>query len=402
MPFQPESATWEAGVLQLETATPVQGGVGGASNAPLLHLSNRTAYLKQHVDALEAASASLAPLNSPAFTGSPTVPDVTTGDSSGKAANTKFVQNTVGGILTKNVAGSSNVTLTAAECGYAIIVLTGVLTGNINVIVPSGAGTSDKWIFYNATTGNFTITVKTAAGAGVLVNQSQSYVLYCDTVDVRAAGAANQSSFSTIKITATAGQTNLPALYTPGNVLVFKNGALLTPVDDFVAVSGNDIGLTVAAVAGDEFVIFAYSSFTTAGAVAKTGDTMLGALLLAAGSTAVTQASGDNTTNVATDEFVIAEIVNQFNKSGQQLLAATGYQKLPGGLLLQWGRQDAVGNADVTVTLPVAYPSGVFRTYATMSGGGVPVAVSSAALSASQISVRAESTANVNWFAIGN
>lgn len=298
MAFQPETATYDAGVLQLEATTPVQGGVGGAANAPLLNLSNRTAYLKQHVDSLETAFTGLAPINSPAFTGSPTVPDVAAGDSSGKAANTKFVQNAVGGILTKSVAGNSNVTLTATECGFAIIVLTGVLTGNISVIVPSGAGTSDEWIFYNNTTGNFTVTVKTAAGAGVLLSQTQSYVLYCDTVDVRAAGAANQNSFALTKFIATGGQTTFSVLYTPGNVLVTKNGSLLTTVDDYVAVSGADIGMTVGCAAGDEVNVYAFSSFTVANAIAKAGDTMLGALNL------ITAAQFDNTTKAASTAFV--------------------------------------------------------------------------------------------------
>lgn len=280
MAFQPESTTYDGGVLQLETATPVQGGVGGASNAPLLSLANRTAYLKQHVDAIEAASAGQAPLNSPAFTGSPTTPDVAAGDSSSKLANTKYVQQATGGILVKNVAGGANVNLTAAEVGYAIIVLTGILTASINVIVPSGAGKSDEWIFFNNTTGAFGVTVKTAAGTGVQVNQAQSYFLYCDETNVRAAGAANQSSLSTQKFTATAGQTNFPVVYTPGNLIVFKNGAFLTPTDDYVAVSGIDIGMSIGCAAGDEIVTHAFASFTASSAVAKAGDTMLGPLTL--------------------------------------------------------------------------------------------------------------------------
>lgn len=282
MAFQPESPVYDAGVFQLEIATPVQGGLGGISNAPLLNLANRTAYLKQRVDALETAFAGLAPLNSPAFTGSPTAPDAAAGDSSGKIANTKFVQNAVGGILVKNVAGSSNVTLTATDCGYAIIVLIGALTGNINVIVPSGAGKSDEWIFFNNTTGLYSVTVKTAAGTGVLVNQTQSYVLYCDETNVRAAGAANQSSFTTHKVVATAGQVTISVPYTPGNLVLFKNGALLNGAgEDYTAVSGVDIGLTVPAVAGDEFIAHAFSSFTVTDALTPAGGTMLGPLSLA-------------------------------------------------------------------------------------------------------------------------
>lgn len=54
MAYQPEVATYEAGVYQLEKLDPVLGGVGGKSNLPLLHLANRTAWLKQAIDTLES------------------------------------------------------------------------------------------------------------------------------------------------------------------------------------------------------------------------------------------------------------------------------------------------------------------------------------------------------------
>lgn len=48
-----ESATWEAGIYQIETTDPVIGGASGISNTQGKQLANRTAYLKQHVDTLE-------------------------------------------------------------------------------------------------------------------------------------------------------------------------------------------------------------------------------------------------------------------------------------------------------------------------------------------------------------
>lgn len=52
MASQPESNTWEAGVLQWETSTPALGGPGGPMNSPLLQLANRTKFLKNKVDTL--------------------------------------------------------------------------------------------------------------------------------------------------------------------------------------------------------------------------------------------------------------------------------------------------------------------------------------------------------------
>ncbi len=46
-------------------------------------------------------------------------------------------------------------------------------------------------------------------------------------------------------------------------------------------------------------------------------------------------------------------------------LAINGYQKLPTGMILQWG--EAVTGADgaVNVTLPIAFPSGVYHVFFT-------------------------------------
>ena len=68
---------YDAGVYEFATTDPVQGGSGGVANAQGQNLANRTAYLKQHVDALEAGTLippTVAPLNSANLTGSPTAP----------------------------------------------------------------------------------------------------------------------------------------------------------------------------------------------------------------------------------------------------------------------------------------------------------------------------------------
>jgi hypothetical protein len=54
MAFNPETATWETGIYQWETTDPLQGGLGGIDNVPMVQLGNRTKYLKEHVDSLEA------------------------------------------------------------------------------------------------------------------------------------------------------------------------------------------------------------------------------------------------------------------------------------------------------------------------------------------------------------
>ena len=58
-----ETPTWEDGVYQIETTDPVLGGPGGIANVQAGQLANRTAYLKERADQVDAIAAQLgAPL----------------------------------------------------------------------------------------------------------------------------------------------------------------------------------------------------------------------------------------------------------------------------------------------------------------------------------------------------
>ena len=56
MAHQPEQPIWEDDVYQLALKDPVLGGPGGPANEPLLQLANRTAYLKQLTDGMQATA----------------------------------------------------------------------------------------------------------------------------------------------------------------------------------------------------------------------------------------------------------------------------------------------------------------------------------------------------------
>jgi hypothetical protein len=43
-----------------------------------------------------------------------------------------------------------------------------------------------------------------------------------------------------------------------------------------------------------------------------------------------------------------------------QSISANGYQKLPGGLIIQWGRDNDAGNTEGSVTFPLQFPNAVF------------------------------------------
>jgi hypothetical protein len=84
--------------------------------------------------------------------------------------------------LTKSVAGGAgSTTLTENESSYSIIEATGALTGNRNLVVTDSVR---PFIVYNNTSGAFSLTVKTAAGSGVVVTQGRRTALACDGVNV--------------------------------------------------------------------------------------------------------------------------------------------------------------------------------------------------------------------------
>lgn len=97
-------------------------------------------------------------------------------------------------------------------------------------------------------------------------------------------------------------------------------------------------------------------------------------------------------------------------QGSNQTLAAIGYQKLPGGLILQWGSGTTNGSGDLAITFPLAFPTACRSAVASVNatGGGLACQVNS--LSTTAMSVHTISTGSgsaagaqlVYWFATGN
>ena len=87
------------------------------------------------------------------------------------------------GYLSKNVGGSSDVTLTTAnasdtaESSNKVIELTGALSGDIKVFIPAVEG---NYIFFNNTTGSHTLTIAPTGHAanGVAITQGSHTLVY--------------------------------------------------------------------------------------------------------------------------------------------------------------------------------------------------------------------------------
>lgn len=93
----------------------------------------------------------------------------------------QWVKETENPLLSKDVAGGSDVTLTPYEASNDIIECTGALTADINLIVSDN---TKILAIYNNTTGAYTLTVKTSAGTGIVVAQGMRAMLYCDGTNV--------------------------------------------------------------------------------------------------------------------------------------------------------------------------------------------------------------------------
>ena len=126
-------------------------------------------------------SAPWAPLASPALTDTPTTPTAADGTNTAQIASTAFVQSAVGGYLSKSVTGGA-VTLSDLEASNPVIGFSGTLTSNLVVVVPTTV--KRLWAIYNATSGAFTFTVKTATGSGVTVAQGKRNLVYTDGTNV--------------------------------------------------------------------------------------------------------------------------------------------------------------------------------------------------------------------------
>lgn len=84
-------------------------------------------------------------------------------------------------IVKKSVAGGVDRNLSTDESYAPIVELSGVLTGNINVII---AALTKQFIIFNNTTGAFTLTIKAASGTGIAIGQGKRAIVYYDGTNV--------------------------------------------------------------------------------------------------------------------------------------------------------------------------------------------------------------------------
>lgn len=89
---------------------------------------------------------------------------------------------------------NANVTLTSLQASKSIIFITGTLTANLNLVLPTYVR---QWLVVNRATGAFAVTVKTSAGNGVAVNTGSTQQVYGDGTSIFA-GSTGASPLSSV------------------------------------------------------------------------------------------------------------------------------------------------------------------------------------------------------------
>ena len=147
-----------------------------------------------------------------------------------------IIDKALGSSISKTLS-NVDVFLTISEAQNQQIVLTGALTGNVNVVIPFKSGSAVEavggtWVVYNNTTGSYNVTVKTevAGSAGVAISQGKRAFVYSNGTDMNfaddmrlTAGNAGVTVSGgtvslTVPVTAPNGGTGFTS-YTTGDVL---------------------------------------------------------------------------------------------------------------------------------------------------------------------------------------
>jgi len=127
---------------------------------------------------------------------------------------------TLAGMLSLSVAGNVNVTLTRIQCLNRVFKFTGALTGNIVVFIQATGGTAREFTVWNATSGAFTLTIKTTAGGstGITVTQGEKRMLFHDGTNVYDSGTdAGVASGASTTLNNLSGPTAINTHLIPGS-----------------------------------------------------------------------------------------------------------------------------------------------------------------------------------------
>ena len=184
-----------------------------------------------------------------------------TGDQSGTWGSTTntnlgtLIEEAIVGYVTQTVTDSATPTSLTIPNGASsngrnyIIELTGVLTANRTVEVPA---VDKPYIFYNNTTGGYTVTVKVSGQTGVTIKAGKKAIVYTNSTDVIEVANApvTEDGAQTLTGKTMSGSSNtfsnIPFSALAGTVTVAAGGTGQTSYTDGQLLIGNSTGNTLA------------------------------------------------------------------------------------------------------------------------------------------------------------
>ncbi|CAB4157884.1 hypothetical protein UFOVP682_56, partial [uncultured Caudovirales phage] len=111
--------------------------------------------------------------------------------------------------------------------------------------------------------------------------------------------------------------------------------------------------------------------------------------------TGVLSLKGESADTALTGAAVLTSLAS-FGRS----ISANGYQKLPGGLVIQWGNFSSNTDNDQTITFPITFPTACYAVTSTISG--IIGSVSASSFTVNRINDIYGGTATGYFIAIGS
>lgn len=271
--------------------------------------------------------------------------------------------------LTNGIAAitmtSANVTLTPAQYGKPIIVLSGVLTANLNLIFPNLAG---EWTVVNNCTGAFTVTAKTAAGTGIAVaSGGKSLIIWGNGANIYNAHGAgiNPAQFDNSTFLATTAFLKAAGIQHSAPVIYSASGSLVASavIGNLVLFYGNTGALSITLPASSACPDGGSICFRNASAYPVTltragtdtinpGSAGVNSVVLQAGD------SLDLSLHAGAWECWGGSAQLPYVSTFAAQKAGSGYAKLPSGVIIQWLQGSAGQNGSSANNIfPIAFPS---------------------------------------------
>lgn len=395
----PELDEFTAGVFQIEEDTVWLGGAEGPANDQGKALANRTKWLKGQLEALGAAAVLIANLASQA-------------EAEAGADNTKW--------------------MTPLRVAEAIAAATGSVAALDADADGTLAANSDLRVATQKATKTYI-----AAAVAALVNSSPAAL---DTLKELADALGDDANFAATMTNALALKAPLASPALTGNPTAptpaqFDNDTSIATtafaraighraadyhnVTTSAAISATWIGSTLvcgsagniapvlpaanAVQSGDRFEVFnintGIATFTRAGADLITVGSSTATTVAVGGGDSLTLESNGADRWVAVGGSAQFGFASAFGSS----LAASGYQKLPSGLIFQWGTGDCGAGSTATVTFPIAFTSAAYSVSATDgTGSGLGYLITTVGVTTTGCGFTAGGNAGqFYWFAVG-